>query len=71
MKRLAAALLLVSLSAARLPAHDTDVTRTAREFLALLRPALQDRPALCRSRARSARAGATCPESGAASRSGS
>ncbi len=41
MKRLAAALLLVVLPAARLTAHDTDVTRTARAFLALLRPGLK------------------------------
>ena len=41
MRRLAAALFLVVLPAARLTAHDTDVTRTARAFLALLRPALQ------------------------------
>ncbi len=46
MKRLAAALLLTALPAARLAAHDGDVTRTARAFLALLRPSLKPACAL-------------------------
>lgn len=46
MKRLAAAILLMALPAARLAAHDTDVARTARAFLELLRPGLRTACAL-------------------------